>query len=116
MTDWADQVDREGDRYRSELASYRGLIHSDRNLKALYDAVVSSAAERSLNAGYSGAWNDGGASQSVHEFKNFLDGVQYANGGKAGKYQELLDNLRRAEDPEYKKYLALKEKFGDDKK
>ena len=115
MADWADQVYREGDRYRSELSSYSGLIASDRNLKALYEAVVSSAAERSLNAGYSGSWDDGGAGQSVREFKTFLDGVQYMTNGNAGKYQEILNKLRRAEDPEYNKYLELKEKFEDKK-
>ena len=116
MSDWADQVSREGDRYRSELREFSTLINGNKILRLIHDSVVDSAAERSLNAGYSGSWSDGGAGDSVREFKAFLQGVQFAETGKAGRYQELVDQFHRAQDPEYKKYLELKEKFGDTKK
>jgi hypothetical protein len=108
--DWDRQVDNEVPRYRSRLGSV-GYQDDNPDLKIIIDAVLHSAAERSLNAGYSGSHDDGGASSSVDKLKHFLTGYAFGKGGDAGDYQKILDEHARDKDPQYQEYLKLKKKF-----
>lgn len=110
--DWDRQVENEKPRYRAQLGSLAYLADKDDNLKIIMNAVITSAANASLNAGYSGSHSDGGASNSVSQFRNFLEGYAFGKGDKAGGYQHILDKHVREQDPEYQEYLRLEAKFG----
>lgn len=111
MRSWEQQVQDEIPRYSVTLGSLMGLRDTNPKLKLIIDSVLTSAANASLNAGYSGSWSDGGASNSVNALKGFLEGYSFALGSNAGDYQEILDNHAREQDPEYQKFLELSEKF-----
>lgn len=109
--DWDDQVKEEAARLSESLVPYTSLISGDAVLTLIRDTVIKKAATAALNAGYSGAMNDGGARSSVNEFVTFLDGIRWVLHGNAGKYQPIVDEYSKSQDPEYPKYLELKKKF-----
>lgn len=112
-TTWDTQLQNERAKFGMELAKYHDVYSDDSILAELVDQVLKSAASRSLNAAYGGEHGDGGATMSIRELSGFLDGVLYAETGKlSGPYGEAIDAIKKTRDPEYKKYLELKEKFG----
>ncbi len=108
---WDDEVVREADKYRERISEFGGLIRGNAQVRIIVEAVLTSAGNSSLNAGYSGSHSDNGAGASVEALKAFLSGYSMAKGSGAGKYQEILDQHNQENDPEYKKYLELKKKF-----
>jgi hypothetical protein len=67
------------------------------------------AANRRDSAGYSGRWDDGGASTLETQ-------VEYFNYGRAGtlppEWAKFALQVSNEADPEYAKYLELRKKFG----
>lgn len=84
---------------------------SDLNL--LREAVRKSAKAARDDAGYGGRHDDGGASRMEEQLRYFEDGMTFAMTGKSQMYGVTLEKLKRENDPEYKEFLRLKEKFGE---
>ena len=87
-------------------------------IEALAKEICIKSATRELNAGYAGSMSDDGVSSMIIEkFKTFLAGYHYYDyinneaEAKSNPYSELLYTIERQLDPEYQKYLELKEKF-----
>lgn len=76
----------------------------DKVLTAIVELVRKAAADARSNAGYSGSWDDGGASRMERDIEFYLMGRSGLIPPDWKKYQKLLD-------PEYKEYLRLKNKF-----
>ena len=112
---WDDEVAQEVEKYRKRLTEFSSLIRDSKELRVIVDSVLVSAGNASLNAGYSGSHSDNGASSSVESLIAFLSGFNLATGGDAGKYQAVLDEHKKVNDPEYKQYLELKKKFENKK-
>lgn len=108
---WDDEVAREADKYRDRISEFSSLIHKNEQLRIIVEAVLLSAGNNSLNAGYSGSHSDNGAGASIEALKAFLSGYNLAKGGNAGKYQNIIAEHKKVNDPEYKQYLELKKKF-----
>jgi hypothetical protein len=108
---WDEEVSREADKYRERISDFGSLIRGNAQLSIIVEAVLTSAGNKSLNAGYSGSHGDDGAGASVEALKAFLSGYSMAKGSGAGKYQTILDQHNQENDPEYQKYLELKKKF-----
>lgn len=73
--------------------------------------VRASAHAARENAGYAGAWDDGGASRMLERLDAWLDGIQFARSGVTNTYRDLAARISRDGDPEYTRYLELKKKF-----
>lgn len=73
------------------------------------ELVLRDARNRKESAGFSGRWDDGGASTLETQ-------VEYYNYGRAGTvppaWAKFVQQADRESDPEYAKYLELKRKFG----
>lgn len=81
-------------------------------------AVVKAAVEKGAkqardDAGYSGSWGDGGASQSEERLKYWLDGISFQRTGISAVYGHILVKAELATDTEYQEFLRLQEKFKD---
>ncbi len=78
------------------------------------DEVHCAAARAKENAGYGGFHHDGGAREMIDSAETFQAGVHFGMKLSTklpdGCY-EYIKKKRAEEDPEYKKYLELKEKF-----
>ena len=108
---WNSQISDAENKYRAQLVSYNNILNTHSTLKTIADKIVTSAANASLNAAYGGSHGDSGAAESIKQFATFLDGFRYAEGGTAGCYQSVIDQLEKEKDSEYQKYLELKDKF-----
>lgn len=108
---WDDEVAEEVMKYRGRISEYARLIAASKDITIIVDSVLTDAANLSLNAGYSGSHNDNGAGANVEMLKAFLSGCNFATGGNAGKYQDILDEHVKTTDPEWVKYQELKKKF-----
>jgi hypothetical protein len=72
------------------------------------------AAERKNNAGWAGAMNDGGASvllEKLEIFETMWDGKTLPESRVPKFIKPVLIKVEQSYDPEYQKYLKLKEKF-----
>lgn len=61
------------------------------------------------NAGYSGAMHDGGAARLEEAIEAFLHG--YFRKSWPQKWFKDIEEMSKNDDPEYKEYLRLKDKF-----
>jgi len=67
--------------------------------------VLKKAADARDNAGYSGAWDDGGAHILEEQVKWF-------NYGRVGTLPKEWQKFHQELEPEFKEYLRLKGKYG----
>lgn len=112
QTTWDKQIDDGKNKYLADLTQYRAAYENDAVLVELVYGTAEAAASRSLNAAYGGEMGDGGARSSIDQLARFLDGVLYAETGKlVGPYAEVIRKIKLKHDPEYQKYLELKERF-----
>lgn len=75
-------------------------------------AVTAAAAKARYNAGMDGAMHDGGEGRMKENLEYWLDGVTFARTGVTDVYAHLIRRGEREADPDYKKYLELKLRFG----
>ena len=81
-------------------------------VKYIETTVLQSAKQTRDDAGYAGRYDDGGASIKENNLKYWLMGINgqipdgYSTMVRAYNRQQLIDN-----DPEYREYLRLQEKF-----
>jgi hypothetical protein len=87
------------------------IMDHQKYIKLICASVKVSAESARYNAGMSGSWGDGGASDMESRLKHWLDGVNFALTGKTELYHHIIDKFEAENDPEYQKYLQLKEKF-----
>lgn len=73
--------------------------------------VKKSAEKRRYDAGMAGSHGDNGARRSEERLEYWVDGIFFAQTGKTEKYKDLVKQIENENDPEYQKYLELKEKF-----
>lgn len=85
---------------------------SSQLIEKIKSTVKQSAETARENAGYAGSWGDGGASQMEEKLKHWLDGFRFAQTGQTEVYKHLVDQFKKERDPDYQKWLELKEKFG----
>jgi hypothetical protein len=80
-------------------------------IKEIEKAITESAQKLRDDAGYGGRMDDGGASHKLELLKYWLDGINYARNGTTVVYNTLIKNLEQEQDPEYKEWKRLNEKF-----
>jgi len=68
------------------------------------------AHQKREDAGYSGSWGDNGARALEETCDAFEAGLQ---GKCPDAWKEELAKMQRENDPEYKEFLRLKQKFGE---
>lgn len=82
-------------------------IHND-EIRSALELRVKQAIQKRVNAAYGGALDDGGCSQTLKEIQSYVNGWNHAIPNWLG---ECIKEQKRQTDPEYQKYLELKEKF-----
>lgn len=101
----------EKQRYYSALIEHVDLYSESQELLLIVDNIVDLAASKAFNAAMSGSHGDNGASDMIRSLDCFLQGVAYSRNGNAGQYNQIISDAKMKADPEYKKYLELKERF-----
>ena len=84
---------------------------NQKHIDLIKKAVSKSAETARYNAGMGGEWGDRGAGQSEERLKYWLDGIAYATTGNTELYDHIISQHLKESDPDYQKYLELKEKF-----
>lgn len=107
---WDRQMREYIDRYATELGNrpQSQIEFEGVSVKHISKRVITRAAEKALDAGYSGAHHDGGARRLVSELKAWCRGL---DGELPEEFREDCVTITKEEDPEYAEYLRLREKF-----
>ena len=89
--------------------------YSSKQLDAVADHVRMIAAQKASGAAMEGAMHDGGASEMKENHARWLDGYLCGAGmrDESTFYHSIIEDIERKNDPEYKRYLELKQKFGE---
>lgn len=66
------------------------------------------ASNKRESSGFSGSWNDGGASRLEENIKTWHAGLE---GKIPESLKDIVTDFEHSIDPEYQKYLELKKKF-----
>lgn len=74
-------------------------------IELIRNTLNANASERKNDAALAGSWGDGGASKMLSEFDFWLDGVNFALTGNTVKYNHIIEQHNRENDPEYQQYL-----------
>ena len=85
-------------------------------LDVLINLVITKCAQKSLDAGFSGSWSDGGARADFDALKKFVAGYIWAKGSNKIphlEYEKMLADHQKQNDPDFQQYLKLKERFGE---
>jgi hypothetical protein len=70
--------------------------------------VLADAANKRMDAGYSGGWDDGGASRLEEQAKFFAYGL---NRVMPPEWNQFIKQYETSIDPEYQEFLRLQKKF-----
>lgn len=88
-------------------------IITNKTLIDIVERVITQAAIREIDHGYSGAMSSSGADQEVDKLKGFLEGIVYANTLDITKTQwaSVAKTIELEQDPELVEFERLKKKF-----
>lgn len=73
--------------------------------------VRESAEDLKQNAALAGMPGDGGAHAMLERLDTWMDGIRFCYTGESKVYKHLIDKYDQMNDPDYEKYLKLKERF-----
>lgn len=73
--------------------------------------VRESAEDLKQQAALFGERGDGGAYAMLDRLNTWMDGIRFCYTGESKVYGHLIDKYDQMNDPDYEKYLKLKEKF-----
>ncbi len=85
---------------------------SDKLINSIIDKVAFQATEAYLDAAYGGRHDDGGSGAMQDKLKAFLDGINYELTGKTEVYSNMLDEIKKEQDSDWREYQRLLKKFG----
>jgi hypothetical protein len=83
----------------------------DQMVARIKQICTETAYDARRNAALGGEMGDGGAQRTVDAVGAWADGYKFARTGVSDKYGHLVHNLYVQSDPEYQKYLDLKQRF-----
>ena len=122
MTEQFDYMTNEKAKLFEEFNGYfkEYTMPVNAQLDVLIDLVITKCAQKSLDAGFSGSWSDGGARADFDALKKFVAGYIWAYSREYGRdniphheYNKMLADYQKQNDPDYQQYLKLKERFGE---
>lgn len=73
--------------------------------------IRESAEKVKREAALFGERGDGGAHEMLNKLKYWTDGIRFCYTGESEVYGHLIKEYDNERDPEYQKYLELKERF-----
>lgn len=73
--------------------------------------VRESAEDVKQQAALFGERGDGGAAAMLDRLNTWMDGIRFCYTGESTVYGHLIDKYDQQRDPDYQKYLELKQKF-----
>lgn len=109
---WDDGIKKAVKNYRTMFHMSEGvedrLLDSGLKVKDLVAHLLEKAAEKEMNAGFSGRPDDGGARHMARAIAAWVAGM---SGEVPREFEKLHAQCFEQTDPEYQEYLRLQKKF-----